>query len=392
MLIFIYSLNNSALSTSVKIEEVKLSEVRQSSFEDSIIIRGAIEPKDTVFLDAMEGGRIEEVYVESGQLINQGDSLAKVSNTKLQLEVISRQTQIIEQQNILRSLEIELEQNRLKHKRSIIQLDYDSTLLQSKIGRLTALKEKGTPSAESVLEDLNSESVYLKELRKLIIETQKSDEKMQHHQLRQLKLAEATLKESLQVALDNLETLNVKAPISGRLTSFEIKIGQSLTQGERIGQIDSPTDYKVTAEVDEFYLSKVKHGLKALYTTNDDSYFLTVSKIYPQVINNKFRVEFLFEREKPDNLHRGQTLNIKLLMSDSEEALVMDNGAFYQTTGGSWLFVMTQDSNTLTKRQVSLGRKNAKVVEVIDGLNAGDVVLISDYENFSDYEILNLIN
>ncbi len=376
-------------SLRIETQRLTISPVTRGTFEDFIPIRGRLTPRRTVFLDAIEGGRVEEVLVEDGAVVTADQLLLRLSNSRLQLDVISREAQITEQQNNLNALELSLERNRLEHKRGLNQADYEVARLTRLVERRQRLSSDGLVSAEE-LADLEDELRFWRRDREVRIEAQSSDERLQRAQLVQIRDSVNQLKKNLAIARSNLDSLNVRAPRAGKLTAFSVEIGQSLGQGERFGQVDDPASFKLTALIDEYYLNRVDLEQRARISTDDDTFELFISKIYPQVRDGQFEIDMSFTEDQPLDARRGQTLQARLFLGDPASALLIPNGAFYQDTGGKWIFVVTADGAQAVRRELTLGRRNARFIEVLDGLDEGEQVITSPYVNYPDIQRLTL--
>ncbi|WP_262694749.1 efflux RND transporter periplasmic adaptor subunit [Kordiimonas aquimaris] len=376
---------------SFKINEsrIVISQVVSGTFEDFIPIRGRVTPLNTVFLDAIEGGRIDEVLVEDGTLLEAGALIAVLSNTGLQLDVTRNEALVTEQLNNMRTIELQLEQNRLSHKRNLIDIEYQ-------IVRLTrqATRERELITSEAIsqaqLDATEDELQYFVNRREVTLESQATDARLQETQLASLKTAGDQLELNLSYSRKNLDSLNVRAPVAGKLSGFNAEVGQSITRGGRLGQIDDPDRYKLSANIDEFYLGRVDLEQQATFERGSETYAMKISKIYPQVTNGQFEVDLVFTEEQPDGIRRGQTLQTKLTLGDATEAVLIPNGAFYQDTGGNWVFVVTDDGAQAVKRTVRLGRRNSRFIEVIEGLEVGERVVTSPYSSFVEMDRLKL--
>ena len=341
-------------------DRIAISTVQSGIFEDFIPIRGRVTPAKTVYLDAVEGGRVERILVEDGASLKAGDLIVELSNASLQLSVLGNEARVAEQLNNMRSIELSLEQNRLEHKRNLVDIRYQIKLLTRQVSREQELVKTGAVSQSAFYDTYDTLGWYKSRLA-LTHESQQSDARMQGEQLVFLKVTTKRLESNLAISRQNLDNMNVKAPVDGKLSGFNIEVGQSIGRGERLGQIDTPNDYKVTAFIDEFYLGRVDIEQQATY----DDYAMVVSKIYPQVQNGQFEVDFKFTQAQPSDIRRGQTIQTKLTLGDASEALLIPNGAFYQDTAGNWIFVLTQDGNQAVRRTVRLGRRNSRFIEVI---------------------------
>jgi len=375
-------------SLSVNSQRITASPVTTGTYEDFIPLRGRLVPRSTVFLDAIEGGRVEEILVEDGAIVEAGDPIAVLSNTNLQLEVLGREAAVTEQLNNMRTIELQLEQNRLSHKRNLVEIDYQITRLTREINRQRELITKNLVS-QSTVDQLEDELVYYNNRRDVTLESQATDARMQEQQLRQLRDAGNQLQAGLGFASKNLEDLSVRAPVAGKLSGFNIEIGQSITRGGRLGQIDDPDGYKLNVRIDEYYMGRVDLQLEATAEHNGRDLRLHVSKIYPQVNEGQFEVDMLFD-EDPVGLRRGQTLQVRLTLGDNTDATLIPNGSFYQDTGGSWVFVVSPDGSEAIKRSVRLGRRNQNFIEVLDGLEPGESVITSPYTSFVGMDRLSL--
>ena len=375
-------------SLTINSQRIAISPVTTGTYEDFIPLRGRLVPSSTVFLDAIEGGRVEQVLVEDGALVEAGELIAVLSNTNLQLEVLGREAAVTEQLNNMRTIELQLEQNRLAHKRNLVEIDYQITRLSREIARQRELLTNNLVS-QSTIDQLEDELVYFRNRREVTLESQATDARMQEAQLQQLRDAGEQLQAGLGFARKNLEDLNVRAPVAGKLSGFNIEIGQSITPGGRLGQIDDPEGYKLNARIDEYYLGRVDLELPAVAEHNGSELQLRVAKIYPQVNEGNFEVDMAFD-EQPDGLRRGQTLQTRLTLGDNTDAILIPNGAFYQETGGQWVFVVAPDGSEAIKRNVRLGRRNSDFIEVLDGLEPGERVITSPYTSFVGMDRLSL--
>jgi HlyD family secretion protein len=380
-------LNSSGRKLTVDQGKIQISSVTSGTFEDFIPVRGRVTPAKTLYLDAIEGGRVERILVEDGASLKSGDLIVELSNASLQLSVLGNEARVAEQLNNMRSIELSLEQNRLQHKRNLIDIRYQIKTLSRQLKRESNLITTGAVSQTQLDETKDTLEWYQNRLA-ITLESQASDQKMQAEQLKFLTETSARLESNLAISRQNLDNMNVKAPVNGKLSGFDIEVGQSIGRGERLGQIDTPNDFKLTATIDEFYLSRVDIGQKATF----DSYQLKISKVYPNVQNGQFKIDFTFQGEQPSNIRRGQTVQTKLTLGDATKALLIPNGSFYQDTGGNWIFVVNDDSSQATKRPVKLGRRNSRYIEVLDGLAEGERVVTSPYNGYQDMQVLNLNN
>ena len=363
-------------------QRIRTAVVSDGVYEDFIPLRASVEPERTVFLDSIEGGRVEAILVEEGAYVEEGQPLLELSNTSLQLDVIAREAEVSEQLNNLRNTELAIEQNRLALKRDLIEIDYQIIRLERLVERYQELQGNQFIS-ENEYEDAVDELEYWMKRRGVTQESQSQDERIRLAQIEQLRASVEQLEKNLTLARSNLDDLLVRAPRSGQLTSFNAEIGASKARGERLGQIDDVDRFKATALVNEFYLNRVRVGQRAELEVGGNTYELEVSKVYPEVQAAQFEVDLRFVGNAPADIRRGQTLQVRLVLGDTaDSATLLANGAFFNDTGGAWVFVLNPDRSVAIRRDVQLGRRNPNQIEVIAGLIPGDEVITSSYSNF----------
>lgn len=377
------------MSKRVDAKTLTISVVRRGTFDDFLPLRARVTPLKTVFLDSVEGGRVEKILVEDGMTVREGQPLAILSNPELQLSVLARQTEVTQQINSLRSQELVLEQTRLVNERDLFEARAQLDKLNRQYRREAALLDKGFVSRQR-FEDTAADLESARGRYAVQVETRRTNERLQTSQLAQIRAAVGSLNAGLEIARRSLEALQLRAPVSGKLSGLSVQLGQSLARGERIGQIDSPGENKLMAGVDEFYLNRVRVGQAAMIETGGRSYSLRVSKIYPQVRNGQFEIDLQFVAGEPPRLQRGQTLQARLTLSEPVPALMVSNGPFHNDTGGGWAFVVTPDGATAVRRPVRFGRRNSEQIEVLDGLAAGERVITSGYTGMTDSQALVL--
>jgi HlyD family secretion protein len=378
-------------SQTVTKNRLTISTVQTGRFEDFIPLRAKVTPLLTVYIDSIEGGRVDKVLVEDGTDVVAGQPIAMLSNAELQLSTLARQTEVEQQINNMRSQELALSQTRLANERAILDAQLALTTARRQYEREAPLAAKGYVSGKQFNDTADN---YQYQQRRLAVlrRSQASDERLQSGQLDQQKASMKSMSAGLGIARTNLDALNLKAPVTGKLSGFSIQIGQSLQRGERIGQIDSPGRNKLQAGVDEFYLGRVQVNQSASVDWNGKTFRARVMKIYPQVQNGQFQVDLQFLGDEPQGVQRGQTLQAKLTLGDPAPAKLIPNGAFYNESGGAYVFVVAPDGSSAVKRQVRLGRRNPDFIEVLDGLDAGERVITSPYTGFADKDRLDLSN
>jgi HlyD family secretion protein len=376
-------------SQTVAQERLTISEVTDGAFHDFIPLRARVTPLLTIYLDAIEGGRVEEVVAEDGAMLAEGELIAVLSNAELQLSVLARQTEVEQQINNMRSQELALAQTRLANERAVLEAELAAQRVQRQYEREAPLAERGFVAAKQFA-DTEDQLRYEGERLEVLRRSRATDERLQAGQLAQQRASTQALRSSLSVARASLDGLNLRAPVAGQLSGFSIQVGQSLERGERVGQIDSPGRNKLVAGVDEFYLGRVEVGQRAAIDWGGRTYRVEVTKIYPQVQNGQFEIDLQFTDAEPADIQRGQTLQARLTLAHPAPARLIPNGAFYNETGGAFVFVVSPDGASAVKRPVRLGRRNAEFIEVLDGLDAGERVITSPYTGFADKDRLDL--
>ncbi len=376
-------------SYTVKRDRISISDVAYGTFEDSIPIRGAASPIKSVYLDAIQGGTVDSIYVLQGDYVKAGQNLIKFKNTAFQLEVYSQEAQVSYQLDINASTRLSLDRNELELNTTLNEVSYKTSELQRRLEMTEQLYEKKLVSKND-FDSIKNEYEYSARYLDLIRLAQKKEAEIQKQKIGQLQESESRLQNHLSIIRNSLEDLVVKAPVDGQLTSLDVEIGQSRDKGTRLGQIDNESGFKLVANVDAFYAARLKVGQKALYKRDNDAATLVVSKIYPEVVNGTFMVDLEFEGEGLKDLRRGQDLPLTLILSQPKKTLLIENAGFFSDTGGSWIFVMEKDGSAAVKRKVELGRRNPKFIEVIAGLDSGEKVVVSSYADYKEMEKLDI--
>ncbi|HMI19058.1 MAG TPA: efflux RND transporter periplasmic adaptor subunit, partial [Sphingomonas sp.] len=350
-----------------------------------------VTPLLTVYLDAVEGGRIDKILVEDGAYVKKGQMLAVLTNADLQLATLRSQTDVAQQVYNLQLTELSLEQTRSANAQAVIQAENEFAKAKRQYDLQAPLAQRGFVAGK-VFNDTKDDLVLAQRKLDEVRATKGAENRLQTTQLSQMRSTAQTLSGALGIARNNLDQLNLRAPVDGQLSAFAIQIGQSMSRGERIGQIDSPGHNKLRAQVDEFYLGHVQPGQIATVDYAGKTYKLKVARIYPQVKNGIFEADLWFLGDEPKGIQRGQTLQARLTFGDPAPARLLPNGAFYNDTGGQWVFVVAPDGRHAIKRQVRLGRRNEDYIEVLDGLDPGEKVITSPYTGFADKDRLDITN
>ncbi len=387
--LLIFKVSQSTLN--VNAERITISTVTEGPFQEFIAVQGNAEPADIHFLTASDGGRVEAIFVEAGAMLQTGDPIIKLANTNLLLDIMFREAELFQQSNNLRNTRLSMDQYRLQLSQELTNID--NLLQQQKrvYDRYTELV-KDDLIAQHEYELAKDQYEYLQRRRELTVESQTNDLKFREAQIDALEASLQRMQDNLVVVKEKQDNLTVKAPVSGYLTSLEAEIGQNKTPGQLIGQLDVLSGYIVRVGVDEHYLPKVEMGRGGTFELAGNTYSLVVDKIYPEVQEGRFRVDMDFVGEQPQNITRGMTYHIRLELGDLSEAILLPKGGFFQTTGGNWVYILDESESVATKMRIRLGRWNTEVYEVLEGLQSGDRVVTSSYENFGNMERLVLKN
>lgn len=373
----------------VDMERISISEIRKGTFQEFIPVNGVVLPLTTIYLDAVEGGRVEEKFVEDGAVMKKGQPILRLSNTDLQLGLVTQQTNVY---NLLTQMQISKNAAQQNTVSKLNQMtDVESQLKEAeRIYQLDKhLFEEKAIGSQEYQQAVNNYN-YLLQKKKLTDKILQQDSVSNQQQVNQARQSFEGSQNALNVMRQKVGDLIVRAPIDGQLTSLDAEIGQSKNKGERLGQIDVLSGYKVRVDIDEHYISRIFIGLMGDFDFNNKTYKLEIKKVYTQVNNGRFQVDMEFVNEVPQGIRRGQTLQIRLALSDETQAILLPKGGFYQQTGGNWIFKLSADGRTAYKANIQLGRQNPDYYEVLDGLKPGDKVVTSSYENYGDMQELGL--
>ena len=362
---------------------LQIAEVFEGNFEDYVKINGRVEPISTIYLDAIEGGRVEEIFITEGSMVKKGDVILSLSNNQLNLSILESEAQLAEKSNFLREVILNMEQQKLTTKRELINLEFALKLKKRVYERNKTLYSGAHIPKE---EFLVSEDAFLLEKRLLDLaqERQIQDSIYRTIQIAQMEQNLLNMKKNLEFVHERLDNLNVKVPFDGQLGFLDAEIGQSINVGQRIGQINVLTAYKIKCEIDEHYIDRVITGLTANIDKEGKTYSLKVKKVYPEVREGRFKIDMVFGNELPENMRTGQTYYVDLQLGDAQKALQIERGGFFTSTGGQWVYVVDHSGSFALKRQVKIGRQNPKYFEILEGLNPGEKVIISGYEAFCE--------
>jgi HlyD family secretion protein len=369
--------------------DVRIATVQPGVFRDDIVVRATAEPLNSVILDSVESGRVEEVFAKDGQTVKKGDLLFRLSNPQRNLELLARQTEIAQQISNLSNLRVAHEAGRTDHQRRLSDLEFALAQAEKQHARNVRLAGKGFISQVALEE---SEDKLAQQRRALEQERNRTDleDNVRKSALSQMEGSIQGLNTGLKLVSATVDALAVRAPIGGMLADFHLQVGQTVKTNERIGRIDDPQRFKLTALVDEFYLNRVAVGRHGSVNQDGKNYEVTISAVYPQIKDGRFTVELNFAKDQPPVLSPGQGLDAQLTLGAPANALLLPNGAFANDTGGTWAFVVDKNGSKVEKRQVRLGRRSSSQVEVLSGLAAGERVIVSGYTSFGKAERLEL--
>ena len=383
------AIQNHKSSLNVEMDKITIETVTKGEFDDYITVIGQVEPITTIYLDALEGGRVVERYIEEGEMVKKGDVILKLENRELYQTILISETSLAEKENYLRTARINFEVDRIQSKRNLLE----NKLLLSKATRKFEQNKKLFENQLIAKEEyLQAEEDYMYQKELLEINKQKavSDSLIKVKDIVQLEADMLKMRKALMYVQERLDNLLVKASIAGQLGMLNAEIGQQLGQGTSLGQINVLSGYKVQALIDEHYIDRIMPDLTASLNRQDKEFNMRVRKVYPEVRQGQFKIELVFTDSIPENMRTGQTYHIKLRMGEPAEAILVPQGAFYQSTGGQWIYVLDKSGKTALKRNIKIGSKNPTYFEVLEGLQPGEKVITSGYELFGDNDRLIL--
>lgn len=388
-LILILLFENRSSSLNVDAEKITIETVTKGQFDDYITVIGQVEPISIIYLDALEGGRVVERSIEEGEMVKKGDVILKLENRELYQTILISETSLAEKENYLRTARINFEVDRIQSKRSLLENRLQLSKAARKFEQNKKLFENQLISKEDYMQ-AEEDYQYQKELLEINKQKAVSDSMIKAKDIVQLESDMVKMRKALMYVQERLDNLLVKAPVDGQLGMLNAEIGQQLGQGTRLGQVNVLSGYKVQALIDEHYIDRITSGLTATIDRKDKEYELLVRKVYPEVRQGQFKIDLVFTDSLPENVRTGQTYHIKLQLGEPAEAILVPQGAFYQNTGGQWIYVLDKSGNSAIKRNIKIGSKNPLFYEVIEGLQPGEKVITSGYELFGDNERLIL--
>ncbi|MFY0602612.1 MAG: efflux RND transporter periplasmic adaptor subunit [Flavobacteriaceae bacterium] len=382
-----WKLINGSSTSTFRTEKSKLTinSVVEGKFDDYVTINGIVSPIATVYMDAYEGGRVLEKLIEEGTMVKKGDIILKLENRALYEQILASENNLALKQNDLRTTKINFDSRQIDGKKDLAQSEFE--LIQSK----RAYEQNKSLFDEELIakeEYLKAKETYelSKKRNEIIILQTEQDRKLRNTTLQELDADLARMKKTLSMVYERIDQLNVRATSNGQLGFLDAEIGQNISQGQRIGQINVLTDFKIEAEIDEHYIDRIKRDLNATLERNNTKYTLRLRKVYPEVRNGRFKIDLVFTSKKPETIRAGQSYNIKLQLGASNDALLLSKGGFYQSSGGQYVFVTDKNKENAYKRNIQIGKQNSRYFEVLTGLQPGEFVITSSYDSFGNAE------
>ena len=368
-------------------ETLSISEVRAGEFNDYIRISGQVHPMTTIQLSPREAGIVEEIVIEEGTQVKAGDVIIRLSNDDLDLEILNSEANLAEKENALRNTMIQMEQEKMQLSLNILELETEVKRKGRALESQKRLFDDGLIGKEEYLRSEEDYTLFCKKLEVTIARAEQ-DSMYREVQIRQMEESLKNMKINMQQIRNRKANLDVKAPIDGELGLIEVGLGESVGSGMKIGQINAVGSYKIEAQIDEHYIDRVSAGLTATFERQNETFDAVIRKVYPEVRGGKFQADFKFSGEQPVNIRTGQTYYLNLQLGQPEKAILIPRGTFYQKTGGKWIYVVSPEGGKAVKREIRIGRQNPQFYEVLEGLEAGEKVITSGYDNFGDNEVL----
>lgn len=378
-------------SSTLKVERrgLSISEVKQAKFDDYVNVDGRVVPIQVVQISPEEGGVVLEKVVDEGAHVHKGDIIVRLSNSNLDLEILNAESELAEKQNMLRNTQISMEQDRLNNRNEALQLEMDVETKLRAYRHQGALQKDQLNSREEYLKAKEAYELAVKK-NGLIQQRLKKDGLLRRSQMEQMSDNLESMQRNVSLVRARKAKLDVRSSIDGEVGLLDVELGQSISPGQKIGVINDLSDYKVEAQVDEHYIDRVRAGLTASFEQSGRTYRLTVRKVYPEVRDGRFRIDFVFSGPRPQNIRTGQTYYLDLQLGEAKKAILIPKGTFYSVTGGTWIFVLDKNGHKAYRRNIRIGRQNPQYYEVLEGLEPGEQVIVSGYESYKDNEILVL--
>ena len=371
----------------VNAETITVNTVKFGEFNDYIRVSGQVQPMTTIQLSPQEGGLVEKIVMEEGSHVNQGDVIVVLSNENLDLQILNSEAELAEKENILRNTLISMEQQKLSLQQERLQLNVDVRRAKRNYDSKKALYNDQLIAKEDFLQAEEDYQLALDKLE-LVKNRARQDSLYRSVEIEQMNESLANMRVNMQMIRKRKDNLSIKAPIDGELGLLDVVLGQSVGAGTKIGQINNLESYKIEAQIDEHYIDRVTAGLSATFERQGETFDALLRKVYPEVRDGKFKADFKFDGEQPENIRSGQTYYLNLQLGQPTEGLIIPRGSFYQKTGGKWIYVVSDDGTKATKREIRIGRQNPQYYEVLEGLSEGEKVIVSGYDNFGENDVL----
>ena len=380
-------LRDDASTLRVNADTLSISEVRSGEFNDYIRISGQVQPMTTIQISPQEGGIVQEILIEEGSKVKAGDEILRMSNDNLDLQILNSEAELAEKENLLRNTMISMEQQRLSVQQEKLQLQIEVKRLKRKYEQSKALYEEKLIAREEYLMAEEDYQIAAGRLE-LVKERATQDSLYRSVEIKQMQESLDNMRLNMQMIRKRKDNLTIKSPIDGELGLLDVVLGQSIASGMKIGQINDLDSYKIEAQIDEHYIDRVSAGLEARFERQNETFGAVIRKVYPEVREGKFKADFRFSGEQPANIRTGQTYYLNLQLGQPESAILIPRGTFYQKTGGKWIYVVSPEGGKAVKREIRIGRQNPQFYEVLEGLEPGEKVITSGYDNFGDNEVL----
>lgn len=380
---------NHASTLRVDAKGLNIADVRQDEFNDYVRVNGQVMPITVIQISPEEGGVVTEKVVDEGAHVKKGDVIVRLSNSNLDLQILNAEAELAEKQNLLRNTQVTMQQDKLNNETEKVQLDLDTSRKLRTFKQYERLYKEKLISREEYTQAREDYELATKKHR-LISQRLEQDSLYRSVQMDQMEDNLSNMRQNVILVRERKNKLEVRSQIDGELGLLDVVLGQSITAGQKIGQINDLSDYKIEAQIDEHYIDRVRQGLPATFERNGENFALTVRKVYPEVREGKFRTDFVFSGKRPENIRSGQTYYINLELGQPVQAVIIPRGTFFQTTGGNWIFVLDKDGKRAYRRNIKIGRQNPQYYEVTEGLEPGERVIVSGYESYKDNEVLVL--
>ena len=389
LLVFILwaALRDNASTLRINGDTLNIATVEQGEFNDYIRISGQVQPMTTIQLSPLEGGVVEEIYIEEGSQVRKGDVILSLSNENLDMQILNSEAELAEKENILRNTMISMEQQKLSVQQERLQLEMDVRRYRRAYEQQKALYDEKLIAREAFLQAEEDYRLAIDKLE-LVRHRELQDSLYRTAEIEQMEESLENMRVNMQMIRRRKDNLDIKAPIDGELGLLDAVLGQSIASGTKIGQINDLSSYKIEAQIDEHYIDRVFAGLDATFERQDETFAATIRKVYPEVREGKFKADFKFTGQQPENIRTGQTYYLNLQLGQPEEAVLIPRGSFYQQTGGQWIYVVDESGDRAVRRDIRIGRQNPQYYEVLEGLDSGEKVIISGYDNFGDKDVL----